>query len=118
MISHAREDHARFVHALITRDVRRLRAVLDKADLPDATRDQLDNALAQLETRTWALAFHDPVNGILIQDQDTYSDGRPVTTTIDWHDGYTTLVHCPNPADGINGGESDELSEEVSPDAL
>jgi hypothetical protein len=34
---------------------------------------------------------------------------------IDWGDGFATLVHCPDLADGTSGGEADELAEERWP---
>jgi hypothetical protein len=60
------------------------------------------------------MSFHDPASGVLIREQAVYSDGRPVTSTIDWGDGYATLVHCPDPKDET-GGEAKELAEEVWP---
>jgi hypothetical protein len=59
--------------------------------------------------------LHDPVTNTLIQDQNVYSDGCPVTRTIDYGDGFATLVHCPDPADGSSGSEAEELSEELWP---
>jgi len=39
----------------------------------------------------------DPISGDLIQPEDTYSDGRRVTTTIDWGKGFFTVVNRPDP---------------------
>jgi hypothetical protein len=75
----------------------------------------IDTAQAQLEARVWVTLLHDPVTNTLINNQDEYSDGRPVTTTMGWKDGFATLVHCPDPADGISDINADELSEELWP---
>lgn len=112
--SYTNEDHRKFVYALIARDIRRLTAKVHRANVDDDTRQMIDAALDQLETRAWLLAFHDRASGDLIPDQDFYSDGRPVTTTISWGDGYATLVHSPDPNDET-GGAAEELSEEVWP---
>jgi hypothetical protein len=109
------EDHRKFDYALVARDIRRLTALIHRADIDDETRDLLDAALEQLEARVWLTSFHDPVRDVLIQDQDTYSDGRPVTTTIDCGSGVATLVHCPDPADGTSRTGAEELSEERWP---
>jgi hypothetical protein len=61
------------------------------------------------------MSFHDPASGVLIRDQDVYSDGRPVTTTIDWGNGFATLAHSPDPKDETGGG-AEELSEERWPE--
>jgi hypothetical protein len=61
------------------------------------------------------MSFCHPVTGVLIQDPDVYSDGRPVTTTIDWVHGFATLVHCPDPADSTSDAKAEDLSEERWP---
>jgi hypothetical protein len=109
------EDHRKFSHALVSRDIRRLTALIYRADIDDETRAMIDPALEQLEARVWATLLHDPVTNTLIDNQDEYSDSRPVTTTIGWGDGSATLVHCPDPADGTSGSEAEELSEELWP---
>jgi hypothetical protein len=53
---------------------------------------------------------HDP-------DDNLYSDGRRVTTTISWGDGFTTLVHSPDPLeDSVSGAGTEELAEELWPE--
>ena len=47
----------------------------------------------------------------------TYSDGRRVTTTIDWGHGYATLVHHPDPQEQETREDRRELEEEVWPSA-
>ena len=93
MSSYTGEDHRKFVYALIARDIRRLAAKVHRANMDD-DRNEIAAALEQLESRVWLFAFTDPT-GALINEEDVYSDGRPVTTTIDWGDGYATLVHMP-----------------------
>ncbi len=107
-------DDRKHKYALLSRDIRRLTAKIRRANVDDETREMIDSALDQLETRVWLLAFHDPTTGGLIENEDVYSDGRPVTTTISWGDGYATLVHCPDPNDGT-GAAAQELSEELWP---
>ena len=109
------EDHQKFGYALLSRDIRRLTALIHRTEIDGDTRAMIDAALEQLEARVWVTFFHDPVTNVLIQDQGVYSDGRPVTTTVDWGDGFATLVHCPDPADGTSGSKADELSEELWP---
>ena len=108
------EDQRKQNYALLARDIRRLTAKIHRADIDDDTLEMIDSALDQLEARVWLMSFHDHVSGGLIRDQDVYSDGRPVTTTISWVEGYATLVHCPDPNDET-GGAAEELSEEVWP---
>jgi serine/threonine protein kinase len=57
---------------------------------------------------SWLMSFHDPGSNELIQDQDRYSDGRPVTTTISWGGGYATIVHSADPNDETG---AEELAE-------
>lgn len=109
------EDHQKFGYALISRDIRRLTALIHCADIDGDSRAVIDAAVEQLDARVWATLFHDPVTNVLINNQDEYSDGRPVATTIGWGDGFATLVHSPDPADGTSGSGADELSEELWP---
>jgi hypothetical protein len=114
MHTHTAEDHRKYTYALLSRDIRRVTAMIHRADIDDDTRKMIDAALDQLETRVWVMAFHDPAAGSLIKDQNVYSDGRPVTTAIDWGGGFATLVHSPDP-DGETDVAAEELSEEVWP---
>lgn len=41
-----------------------------------------------------------------------YSDGRPVTTRIEWGESYATLVHLPDPLDERTHTDPQELAEE------
>jgi hypothetical protein len=110
------EDHRKFAYALVSRDIRRLTAFVHRVDINEETLAMIDNALEQLDNRAWLMSFHDPQSGNLIKDEDLYSDGRPVTTTIDWGDGFATLVHCPDlAADKTSGNRADELAEELWP---
>ncbi len=56
MGSYSNEDHRKFVYALIARDIRRLTAKIQRANIDDDTREMIDAALDQLETRVWAMA--------------------------------------------------------------
>jgi hypothetical protein len=96
MISSTNEDHRKFVYALIGRDIRRLAAVVDRINIPVGARNGIDCALDQLEARVFLLAFADDASGrTLVVDVDRYSDGRPVTTTVDW--GRVSPPWCPAP---------------------
>ena len=86
MSSYTAEDHRKFVYALIARDIRRLAARVHRANMDVDDRNEIAAALEQLESRVWLFAFTD-ATGALINDEDVYSDGRPVTTTIDWGTG-------------------------------
>ncbi len=114
MNAYTAEDGRKHNYALLARDIRRLTAKVHRAEIYGDTLEMIDSALDQLEARVWLMSFHDPARGDLIRDQDVYSDGRPVTTTISWGDGYATLVHCPDPKDET-GGVAEELAEEVWP---
>ncbi len=117
MSAYSAEDHRKYHYALLARDIRRLAAKIHRANVDDDTRQMIDTALEQLEARVWLMSFHDPVNDTLIQDQDTYSDGRPVTTTISWGDGYATLVHPPDALDNRESATgTEELAEEIWPE--
>lgn len=91
------DDYRKFGYALVARDVRRLAALLHQTDIDDGTKDSVDTALSHVEMRVWATLLCDPISGDLIQPEDTYSDGRRVTTTIDWGQGFFTLVNSPDP---------------------
>jgi hypothetical protein len=113
--SYTADEHRKFTYALLSPDIRRLTALIHRTEIDGDTRAMIDTALEHLEARVWVTLLHDPVTNTLIQDQDAYSDGRPVTTTIDYGDGFATLVHCADPADGTSGSKADELSEELWP---
>ena len=84
MRSYNCDDHKKFMYALCARDIRRLAAMVDRANLDADIRVEMDSALEQLEARLFLFAFADDATGTLVGDVDRYSDGRPVTTTIDW----------------------------------
>lgn len=114
MRSYNCDDHKKFMYALCARDIRRLAAMVDRANLDADIRVEMDSALEQLEARLFLFAFADDATGTLVGDVDRYSDGRPVTTTIDWGGAFATLVHSPHPNDET-GGEAEELAEEFWP---
>jgi hypothetical protein len=111
------EDHTKYNYALLGREIRRLTAKVHHANIDNGTTAMIDSALEQLEGRVSLMSFHDPASGRLIQDQDTYSHGGRVTTTINWCDGSATLVH---PRDALDDSESgsgpEELTEELWPE--
>ena len=108
------EDYRKHTYALLSRDIRRLAAKVHCADIDASAMKVIDTALEQIEGRVWLMSFHDPATGGLIEDEDTYSWGGRVTTTITWGGGFATLVHSPDPNDET-GGEADELAEEMWP---
>ena len=63
-------DHKKFDYALVTRDIRRLTALIHRADIDSGTRAMIDAALEQLEARVWVTLLHDPVTNTLINNQD------------------------------------------------
>ena len=108
-------DETKYNYALLARDIRRLAALIHRTDIHGPAREPIDHALEKLESRTWLISFVNPASGALVHDQDVYSDGRPVTTAIDWGGGFATLVHCPDPRDETSG-DAEELAEELWPD--
>ena len=110
-------DHTKSNYALLAREIRRLTAKVHHANIDNDTTAMIDSALEQLEGRVWLMSFHDPASGRLIQDQDTYSHSGRVTTTINWGDGYATLVHPPDALDDSESGSgTEELAEELWPE--
>lgn len=112
------DDHKKFTYALVARDLRRMTAMLHTAALDEPTKRRISGALEQLQVRVMMSFFHDPVCDTLLRDPEHYSDGRPVTTTVDWASGFATVVHCPDATEGVSGSASAELSEEMWPEDI
>jgi hypothetical protein len=94
------EDGRKYNYALLARDIRRLTATIQRANIDDDTREMIDAALEQLESRVWLFSFHDPASDVFVHDQNTYLDGRPVTTTLNWGRGIRHPRALPRPAGG------------------
>jgi DNA-binding ferritin-like protein len=58
--THTAEDHRKYTYALLARDIRRLTAKIHRANIDADTRQMIDSALEQLESRVWLISFHDP----------------------------------------------------------
>ncbi|ANO03694.1 Uncharacterised protein [Mycobacteroides abscessus subsp. massiliense] len=87
-------DRNRFYGALAARDVRRITAWAHSIGLDEETLERVVTTLEQLEMRVWILAFEDPDSSSgWLDQQDTYSDGHPVTSSVNWGSGHATLVH-------------------------
>ena len=109
------DDHKKFAHALVARDVRRLNALIHRADIDGHRLATIETALQKLQLRvTWAMLV-DPISDTAIHDPGFYSDGQAVTTMIDWEEGFATLVHSPNSRDVETNATAEALSAERSP---
>jgi len=109
-------DHRKFGFALVARDIRRVTALIHRADIDEQQLAMIDAALEQLQARVVWATFIEPAGDVLIEAPRVYSDGRPVTTTIDWGDAFATLVHSPDPAHESSDVKPEGLAEERRPD--
>jgi hypothetical protein len=124
MISRPTEDYKKYVYALGKQRVRRLYDAVGTlgADL-DISSD-ITCSLGQLELWLYLAAFVDDDDasndmGCHVRDLmggdavNTYSDGRPVATTIRWDGGWVTHVWHPDPLHPSNRpGQVFDLEEE------
>jgi hypothetical protein len=124
MISHPTDDYKKYVYALGKHRVRRLYDAVGTlgADL-DISSD-ITCSLGQLELWLYLAAFVDDdsdnemgwnITDLMAGDAvNTYSDGRPVATTIQWDGGWVTHVWHPDPQHPSNHpGQVFDLEEEV-----
>ena len=93
-----------------------------RANLENDVENEIMRLLEQAEIRLGLAAFFDGADdtaedgsSVAEGNMSTYSDGRPVITTIDWGHGYATLVHNPDPQEQETQQDRRELDEEVWP---
>jgi hypothetical protein len=124
MISYPAEDYKKYVYALGKHRVRRLYDSVGGLDLDLDTSADITCSLGQLEMWLHLAAFVDDddacndmgwhVRHLMGGDAvNTYSDGRPVATTIRWDGGWVTHVWHPDPLHPSNRpGQVFDLEEE------
>ena len=124
MIPYTTEDYKKYVFALGVHRVRRLHDVAESLDLDLETSDDVTSSLRQVEMWLFLAAFVDDddagdeigwnVRDLMGGDEvNTYSDGRPVATTIRWNGGWVTHVWHPDPLHPSNRpGQVFDLEEE------
>jgi len=108
MIPYPTEDYKKYIYALGKHRVRRLHDSVGTLDLhPDISND-ITCSLDQVEMWLYLAAFVEDddvgneigwsMTDLMAGDAvNTYSDGRPVTTTIRWDGGWVTHVWHPDP---------------------
>ena len=124
MIPYPTEDYKKYIYALGMHRVRRLYDSVGGLDLDVDTSTDIVCSLGQLEMWLYLAAFvdHDDARndvGRHLRDLmggdavNTYSDGRPVATTIRWDGGWVTHVWHPDPLHPSNQpGRVLDLEEE------
>ena len=110
------EDYKKYYCATGTRGVRRVAAKIQASDIDPELIDALMEDLVEIiqcqrTVATVGWPFPDDAEEVEI-DFFTYSGGRPVFTTVDWGDGYATIVNHP---DGLTTSDAGELMPEQSP---
>ena len=115
-------DWKKYIYALGSRDIRRIAAKVCRANLENDAEIEIMRLLEQAEARLLVGIFFDGADdtiedGTSLVDGNLgiYSDGRRVTTKIDWGHGYATVVHDPDPQEQDTREDRRELEEEVSP---
>jgi hypothetical protein len=114
MTTYKIEDHRKYAAAMLSRDLRRLVAIVYGADIDDETIETFDSAIELLNNRVWLFSFYDPTTGQFIHDLNRYSDGRPVTTSVEQDYGTATVLHLPDPSEEAEC-PVEELSAEAWP---
>ena len=122
MVPYPIEDYKKYIYALGIHRVRRLYDAF--AGLDPETSDDVTSSLRQLEMWLFLAAFVDDddasndmgwhVRDLMGGDAvNTYSDCRPVATTIRWDGGWVTHVWHPDPLHPSNRpGQVFDLEEE------
>jgi hypothetical protein len=125
MISYPTEDYKKYIYALGMQRVRRLCDLFGGLDPDVETTNDGMCSLGQLQLWLYLAAFVDDdeagneigwnVRDLIRGDAvSTYSDGRPVATTIRWDGGWVTHVWHPDPQHPSNQpGQVFDLEEEL-----
>jgi hypothetical protein len=124
MIPYPTEDYKKYIYALGKQRVRRLYDSVGMLDVDPEISDDITCSLGQLELWLYLAAFVDDdeagnERGWNVQDLgsgdavNSYSDGRPVATTVRWDGGWVTHVWHPDPQHPSNRpGQVFDLEEE------
>jgi hypothetical protein len=108
VIAYPPEDYKKYIYALARQRIERLHDLFDGLDPDLETTNDGICSLGQLELWFYLAAFVDDddagnemgwnVRDLIRGDAvNTYSDGRPVATTIRWDGGWVTHVWHPDP---------------------
>jgi hypothetical protein len=123
MIPYPTEDYKKYVYALGRHRVRRLCDSVETLGADLEISSDITCSLGQLELWLYLAAFVDDDSDIEMgwnitdlmagEAANTYSDGRPVATTIQWDGGWVTHVWHPDPQHPSNRpGQVFDLEEE------
>ena len=122
MTTYSTMDWKKYIFALGSRDIRRIAAKVRRANLEIEAEIEIMRLLEQAAARLLVGIFFDGADdtvedGTSLVDGNlgTYSDGRRVTTRIDWGHGYATIVHHPDPQEQETREDRRELEEEMWP---
>jgi hypothetical protein len=140
MIPYSTEDYKKYIYAHVAHRIGRIGDTVNRLELDADTEEELVCSLIQVQWFLYHAAFVDDedaakeVVAAYVDDDDaaeevgcaldlmrrsdlnTYSDGRPVTTTIRWDGGYVTHVWHPDPMHPDNRpGQVRNLQEESWP---
>jgi hypothetical protein len=120
-------DYKKYLYAKGVHRIRRIEDTLDRLDLDDEIDNDIKCSLDSVQSFLYLAAFveddttmkNEVASAIDLEsrsDLNTYSDGRPVNTTIRWDGGYVTHVWHPDPMHADNcPGQIRELEEESWP---
>jgi hypothetical protein len=124
VISYTTEDYKKYFYALGMHRVRRVCDSVGGLDLDPEASDDVTYSMHQIQMWLYLAAFVDDDDagnemGWNLRDLiggdavNTYSDGRPVATTIRWDGGWVTHVWHPDPQHPSNQpGQVFDLEEE------
>jgi len=124
MIPYPTEDYKKYIYALGMHRVRRVCDSVGGLDLDPEASDDFTYSMHQIQMLFYLAAFVDDddasndmgwhVRDLMRGDAvNTYSDGRPVATTIQWDGGWVTQVWHPDPLHPSNRpGQVFDLEEE------
>jgi hypothetical protein len=99
------EDFKKYWHALAARSARRIAAEINDCSPNSATTTRIMEELTRvLAYQRYAVMVGWPDQDVQTDDEGeefteidfgSYSDGRPVYSTVDWDQSFATLVHHP-----------------------
>jgi hypothetical protein len=118
------EDFKKYWAAMAARGARRIAAEINDCSINSATTIRIMEELTSVIVyQRYAVLVGWPDQDIQTDDEGeefteidfgTYSDGRPVSTTIDWDESFATLVHHPV-SPSLESEDASTLSAEYWP---
>lgn len=106
MSSYPYDDHIKHLRALARCDIQHATSLVLNSFVGQNVSGRIIDALEQVERRLFVITTvrgdifgDDDAQLTLLQNPGSYHDGRPVTTSSHWEDGWMTIVHSPDPDD-------------------